>query len=44
VGSQNVQLAVFGYLLGRGESRQQRAEDLHAVVALHLGEKRDRHR
>jgi AcrR family transcriptional regulator len=29
--------AVFGYLLGRGESRRQRAEDLHALVDLHLG-------
>lgn len=34
--------AVFGYLLGRGESRQQRADDLHALVALHLGESRRR--
>lgn len=35
--------AVFGYLLGHGESRQQRAEDLHALVAMHLGEARPRH-
>lgn len=30
--------AVFGYLLGRGDSRRQRAEDLHALVDLHLGQ------
>jgi AcrR family transcriptional regulator len=30
--------SVFGYLLGEGESREERALDLHTLVALHLGE------
>lgn len=31
---------VFGYLLGIGDPSDQRGEDLHALVALHLGETR----